>query len=373
MEKRDYEKKRKIVVLTITEYCNLSCVYCFEKAKTKKAMNIEVAKSTIEYEFKNSDDFDEIEFDLFGGEPTLYFSLIKEIVAWTFVQEFQKPYLFFLETNGTLVHGEFQDWLLNNLEYVYAGLSLDGTPETHNKNRCNSYDSIDVDFFVKNYPVQSVRMTINNETISNLSNDIIYLHELGFSEIVAVFAYGIDWGSYKINNYLPAELEVLCNYYLAHPDIKECSIFDMNLPDIIDKQRKKKKWCGTGTTLVSYGVDGTKYPCHTFQPNTSSEIIVIKYGEIDFNLIKDYSDPECENCLIEPICANCYGMNFVNNGNIFTRNKQLCKIVKIRAVATSFLKAQQIERNIKQYKPNEMFQTIEAIKKIQSNLLKECS
>lgn len=30
--------KRKIVILTLTENCNLDCIYCFEKAKTKKLM-----------------------------------------------------------------------------------------------------------------------------------------------------------------------------------------------------------------------------------------------------------------------------------------------------------------------------------------------
>lgn len=371
MEKKDIEKKRKIVVLTITEDCNLDCVYCFEKAKTKKVMDIQVAKVAIEYEFKNSDDFDEIEFDLFGGEPTLYINLIKEIVEWTYAQEFQKSYLFHLETNGTLVHGEFQEWLLRNKEYVYAGLSLDGTPETHNNNRSNSYNLIDIDFFVKNYPEQSVRMTVNRSTISNLSKDIIHLHNLGFPEVVATFAYGINWEINEIKNILELELRKLCNFYLENPEIKECSIFDMNLPDILHKERKIKKWCGTGTTMVSYGIDGTKYPCHTFQPNTTSETKAIKFGEIDFNLIKDFSDPECSNCILEPTCPNCYGMNFVNGGDILTRNKQLCEIVKIRAIAISYLKAHKIEKNLEQFKPNEMFQTIEAIKEIQSKFLSE--
>jgi hypothetical protein len=33
------ERKRKFVVLTVTERCNLDCVYCFEKAKTSAVMD----------------------------------------------------------------------------------------------------------------------------------------------------------------------------------------------------------------------------------------------------------------------------------------------------------------------------------------------
>jgi radical SAM protein with 4Fe4S-binding SPASM domain len=354
--------------MTLTESCNLKCVYCFEKAKTKQFMDIQVAKNAIEYEFNNSDEFDEIEFDLFGGEPTLCKDTIKELVEWTYNQEFGKPFLFFIETNGTLVHGEFQEWLLKNKEYVYAGLSLDGTPETHNKNRSNSYEKIDIDFFLENYPEQSVRMTINRDTVCNLSKDIIHLHNLGFGEIVATFAHGINWELDGIEDCLVAELDKLSDYYLANPSIKECSIFDINLPNIL-REGKIEKWCGTGTSMVSYGIDGSKYPCHTFQSNTTVESEAIQLGEIDFEKIEDYSDPECSNCILESICPNCYGMNYVETGNILTRDKQLCEIFKIRAIAATYLKARQIEQNQTHMKPNELFNTIKAIKKIQGEFL----
>jgi len=209
MSTKDKEPKRKIVMLTLTENCNLSCVYCFEKEKTKMVMDIQVAKNALTFEFNNSDDFDEIEIDLFGGEPTLCMDLIIDLVEWTYIQGFSKPYIFFLETNGTLVHGEFQKWLLKNKEYVWAGISLDGLPETHNRNRSNSYKSIDIDFFVKTYPGQSVRMTINNDTISTLSKDVVHLHSLGFEGVIATFAYGIEWDINKIKLHLPDELKNL--------------------------------------------------------------------------------------------------------------------------------------------------------------------
>jgi len=366
MNKNEAKPRRKVVMLTLTENCNLSCVYCFEKAKTKKVMDIQIAKDAIKFEFQNSEGFDEIEIDLFGGEPTLCIDVIKELVEWTYNQSFSKPYIFFLETNGTLVHGEFQKWLQSNKEYVRAGISLDGTPETHNKNRSNSYKDIDIDFFRKTYPNQSVRMTINSKTINNLSNDIIHLHDLGFEEVIATFAFGIDWDLNNVKHFLIIELEKLCDFYLEHPELKECSIFDMDLSKVLQKDKSIEKWCGTGTSMISYAIDGSKYPCQVFQPNTLPEFQAKNLCEIDIRQITDFCDPECSTCKIESICPTCYGMNYIQTGNFLTKDKQLCEIVKIRAMATSYLRAKQIEIGIKKFSPNVMFQTIEAIKMIQN-------
>lgn len=356
---------RRIVILTVTESCNLNCVYCYEKSKTKREMSIEKAKEIISYEFENSPTFDEIEIDLFGGEPTLRKKFIKEIVEWVKTSKFKKPFIFYIDTNGTLIKGEFKEWLLKNKEYVWVGLSLDGTPESHNKNRSNSYSSIDIPFFIENYPGQSVRMTINNSTVKNLSKDIIHLHTLGFSEVTATFANGINWDFELIKEDLISEIKKLIDFYTENPKLKPCSIFDMKLPEILNQNVPISKWCGCGTNMVSYTTDGISYPCHTFQPNTSgcNELV-----NIDFDSINDFNDIECRSCLIERICSNCYGLNLNERNNILSRDKRMCGIHKVRALATSMLLSEQIESGIKDFDPNELYQIIEAIELIQSEL-----
>jgi uncharacterized protein len=371
MTKSRSEQRRKIVVLTLTENCNLDCVYCFEKAKTKKAMSIQTAKGVLQHEFANSDQFDEIEFDLFGGEPTLCIPLITELVEWSATRMWQKPYLFFLETNGTLIHGDFQCWLLSQKEHVNVGLSLDGTPETHNQNRSNSYDRVDIEFFLRNYPEQPVRMTINSGTIGNLSKDVVHLHKLGFASVEAAFACGIKWEGEKIENVLREELHKLCTYYLDHPEIAECSLFDMHLPNILQEEGSVERWCGTGTSMISYGVDGMRYPCHTFQPNTNHRYKPVALGDIDFEKIENFDDSECSQCAVEALCPNCYGMNYATNGDILKRDKGLCEVVKVRTLAVSYLRAKQIERNPTKLSPSETYQTILAIKAIHAKLSKD--
>lgn len=328
-------------------------------------MSLEKAKDIITFEFENSTTFDEIEFDLFGGEPTLRKNFIIEIVEWTKNMDFNKPFIFYIDTNGTLINGDFKNWLIQNKEFVWVGLSLDGSPETHNINRSNSYYDIDISFFISNYPGQSVRMTINDLTINNLSKDIIHLHNLGFSEITATFANGINWVYDKIKDNLISELKTLIIFYMENPKLKVCSIFDMQLPEILKGNEPVSKWCGCGTNMISYTADGLSYPCHTFQPNTTgcNQAIII-----DFNSINNFRDEECKNCIIERICSNCYGINLNERKNILSKDKRMCEIHKTRALATSMLLCKQIENETKQFEPNELYQIIEAIEFIQSEL-----
>ena len=363
-ETKESSKRRRLVSLTITEACNLSCSYCYEHSKTAAVMDIQVAKDILKHEFENSDGFDEIEIDLFGGEPTLYPDFIKELVNWTRHQTFTKPFIFFLQTNGTLVHEDLQKWLLDNKSHVNVGLSLDGTPATHDRNRNNSYDLIDIDFFVRNYPAQGVRMTISADSIGSLAEDVIYLYGLGFSRIDSFFAYGIDWKKDSLEDVLSEQLLILAQYYLDNPDVRECSIFDMPIHMLNSSSPFLLKWCGTGVEMVSIGVDGKKYPCHAFQPNTNSS--PIELGGIKFNDIKDFSDPECHSCMVETLCPNCYGINHLASGDMLKRDKQICSITKIRVQAVAWLRAHQIGKGIYKDSPGNMYNAIEVIKKLQN-------
>jgi uncharacterized protein len=329
-------------------------------------MDLATAQDVIAYEFTNSSYFDELQFDLFGGEPALRKDFVVEVVEWTISQKFEKPFIFFLQTNGTLIHGDFKNWLRSRKEYICAGLSLDGRPETHNRNRSNSYDRIDIDFFRETFPAQGVRMTVPSDSIPELAADVIYLHDLGFRRIEASLAAGYNFNHSDLAKSLQRELRKLCDYYISHPDLPVCSLLDMHLPILLSEKEPRRKWCGTGTDMVSIDVDGNRYPCHTFQPNTNRE--QVNAFNLDFDRIDDFRDPECTDCLFESLCPTCYGMNYIINGNILARDKQHCQLTKSRAVAVSYLRAQQIASRQLDLTPSNLFQNIEAIQKIQSTL-----
>lgn len=358
--------KRKTLTLVVTQSCNLDCSYCYQSHKSKNYMPMNIAKSAIDTHMKNSDDYDEIEIDLFGGEPFLRPEFIQELCEWTWNQNYDKPMLFFVDTNGTRVHGEIQNWLRKYSNHIYLGLSLDGTPNTHNKNRSNSYDNIDIDFFLQNYPHQPVRMTIAPAAMSNLSTDIIYLHELGF-EVIASLAQGINWNIEQNKKQFAVELSKLCEFYLNNPSISPCSLFDLYLPLVIYKTGQTKN-CGCGTNMVTIDIDGKEYPCQLFLPSAMPADKI--WNKIDFSDNQLFSDKECNICLIKNICPTCYGINLVKQNHDSKRDKNLCELYKILALANSYLKGSMIEKDILKFDNlKEQYDIIKAIKQIQKNII----
>jgi uncharacterized protein len=354
----------KTVMLLLTEACNLNCVYCYQGNKTNRAIEVETAKRLITNHVENAENYTEIHIDLMGGEIFLEFELVKGICEWAWNQSFPKPVLFSGTTNGTLVHGEIQDWMAKNKNRFSVGLSIDGDREMHNRNRSNSYDQIDFDFFLKNWPVQGVKMTLSPESLPSLSRGVIELSEKGF-EVHANFAVLSDWSNPENTKILERELKNLADYYLEHPDIKVTNMLNMPLHIIAEPKNTPVKWCGTGTHMVALDFNGNEYPCHFFMPNTMPD--QKRWRTVNFNDSTVLQDQACYSCQISPVCPTCYGANLIQNGDPAIRDKYLCKLTKIRALAVSYLIGKKLANGImKINNPQILNDTLLAIRFLQN-------
>ena len=72
--------KKYTLMLTVTEKCNLNCVYCYEGVKSEKIMPFEVAKKAVTDTFNLLDESDTLIITFHGGEPLTAFGLIKKFV-----------------------------------------------------------------------------------------------------------------------------------------------------------------------------------------------------------------------------------------------------------------------------------------------------
>lgn len=114
-----------------------------------------------------------------GGEPFIAFDLIKGCVAYIATTYPDTEICYTIVTNGTLVHGELQDWIVAHEDKVQVILSLDGLGEEHNLNRCQSLKNIDLDFFRQlRKPIVNTVFTL--ETSCKMADTTIQLHQLGF-------------------------------------------------------------------------------------------------------------------------------------------------------------------------------------------------
>lgn len=332
-------KRRKTIVLQFTENCNLHCVYCYQHAKKKSIIDESLLKQIILDSFAEKNDFDELEFDFIGGEPLLCMPLIRRVCEWTWSKEREKRYIFFATTNGTVLTEENKDWFTENKDRFWLGLSLDGTREMHNTNRCNSFDRIDCDFFLRNWPEQQIKMTVSPKTLNGFAEGVISLHEAGF-RLSANLAFGVDWSDEKNEVILSEELRKLADYYLEHENVEPIMLMNMGLFRLISSA--PERYCGAGTGMTAYDVKGRRHPCQMFYSTTGESI---KGWEIiDFDeLYKEYYN----NCSLKPlfnICPICLGMSYSYSGTQFKCDPALCKLMQVFFKANAYFQSQLILR-----------------------------
>lgn len=328
---------RKTLMLLVTYKCNLRCSYCYEpKVKTSRITEAQ-AKRILSKEIQaiyNS--CDELEIHFMGGEPLLEFPLLKNLSEWLWSSPFpMPPFRLFAPTNGTLLNEEMKEWLSLHRDKFFLGLSFDGDMNMQNANRSSSFDSVDLDYFSNTWPEQSVKMTISPQTVGCFCDGVIYLHRKGFKHIRADLAMGksVEWGSKELYLY-KQELERLSDFYLSNPETEPCSLLAMNILDAGKHWKEPMKGCDCGENLTCIDLTGRHYACHLFSPIT---IPVAKADEstnnINFHNHNLFVSERCRHCFLEVVCDQCYGMNYICNGDVAMPSPSHCSANKIRFVA----------------------------------------
>ena len=330
------QSNRFHLLFILTRKCNLNCSYCFENNRQGVDINEEFIKKTIG-EYLNNPVIGECEITFFGGEPLLCSDIIKNVCEWTWSKKWSNNYVFFANTNGTVLTENMKEWFKLHHSKIWLGLSLDGTESTQNKNRSNSFRKIDISFFLKTWPEQSIKMTIDPRQTLTFADDIIFIHRFGFKINGTDFAEGfpIDWKSLKKD--VIREMDKLLNYYLPI-DIAPAPIMGMRIDECAAENiTEPRRWCGAGTKMVAYDTDGKSYPCTYFSPITFPKEKFNEINAMNFSKIQLLNDGECQNCYIKPLCLTCYGANYAINGSPSKRDKSRCTFTKIRALYSSKL------------------------------------
>ena len=372
-----YEKKTPKWIsptVCVTHACQLNCIYCYEAMKdTHSRLEYDKAIEIIDNIFSTAEeDVDGIEVCFIGGEPLLEFDLIKKIVEHYNNPENKqkKQFVFSATTNGALLNTEMKEWFQANKDKIILCLSLDGAKETHDHNRSNSFDKIDFDFFVKNYPNQGVKMTLSEFSLPRLYENVVFIHSLGFNKITGANLYegNFDFSDEKYLKILVPQLQKLVDFY-SKPENAHLfnQMFDKRLELTQSKLRRKRKNCGIGGNSTRfYDVDGRSYPCVTCTPMTMSieQLDIIEHT--DFENEDIFIDRSCnESCYIYPICSNCAGSNFKHRNSFCQRDYTKCNIKKLEVLFCAELMARKIIQNPKVCEDNTvLYYTIAAIKEI---------
>ena len=139
------------------------------------------------------------------------------------------------------------------------------------------------------------------------------------------------------------QLRQLVEFYLENPQYAPVRLVDFGIRKIgmnaihPELKRDGRKWCGTGDQMICYAVNGQTYPCQLFAPSSGSEDVNEVARKWDFTNQENFIDSQCAACCLDGGCPTCYGTNYHETGNLFTRPKDMCDFLKCEAVATSYL------------------------------------
>ena len=315
-------------MLMLTHACNLNCVYCYEKHKSSREMSFDTARkcleSEIEFVAKSKKKFDSLSVEFMGGEPFLRFDLIRQIVEWLASQDVPFQWLASSSTNGTLFTPEIMAWMVANKERFIPCLSFDGTPDMQGNNRTNQDFTSILPFLIEHWPHQEIHMTVSHQTLSNLADGIFWLQDKGAKVSVAL-AQGEAWEE-PDSMILSQQIRKLGRHYLTHDDQRPVSFICRPLFEISGKTTRQHKFCGAGTHMVAYDVDGRKYPCHMFTP-----LVRGCDDWADKPLVRGngwrFSDRKCDDCILKNWCSTCCGFNLLKRDGLNMRDHGACEMV----------------------------------------------
>ncbi len=361
-------KRRKTVVkalcLHIAHDCNLGCRYCFaeegEYHGDRSLMSLEVGKQALDFLVANSGNRRNLEVDFFGGEPTMNFEVVKELVRYgrSLEEPHHKNFRFTLTTNGILLNDEIMEFA--NKEMANVVLSIDGRKSVNDymrpaRNGKSTYDIIVPKFQkfaeLRNQTNYYVRGTFTHHNL-DFSEDVLHLADLGFKQISVEPVVAPPEEPYAIQE---ADLPQLMDEYdkLAKEMVKrekEGNGFNF-FHFMIDLTQgpcvaKRLSGCGSGTEYLAVTPWGDLYPCHQFVGQEQFKLGNVYDGiqaeEIrdEFKLCNVYAKEKCRNCFARFYCSGGCAANSYNfHGSILDAYDIGCELQKKRIECAIMIKA----------------------------------
>lgn len=362
--------------INTTEDCNLRCKYCYETNKRPVSITFDKCRKFIDLVLSEPnvchisdpviENFSKGRvFDFIGGDSLIDPGLLDRILCyinykWALLDQslFPLGWRASISSNGTLFEREdvraFCEKWRNNLS---LGISIDGCPEIHDKNRVfpNGKGSMEAilkwwPWYQKTFPDDCTRTkaTCARETIPYLFESLKFLHEeLGLTHIHQNFIMEDTGCTEEDYKELDRQLEKCCGYCLDHRteifwSMLSKSFVPEEVPDRADFFTKGH--CGSGA-MPCLSIDGKIYPCFRWLPHTQNgQIGIMATGDVDqgfthienFQTVTDSAiranctkDPKCWDCEYEPCCHYCIGGCYAEYGD-FIRTTHICEITKLQ-------------------------------------------
>ena len=335
--------------INLTRACNLNCSFCFTNGCTNGSIPLDMAFRAIDFLFNNAIKTNEktVEIDFWGGEPLLEWKILQEMTIYA---KKKKPNWMNLiiggTTNGTLLTPDKFNFL--DEHKIYFLLSIDGTKETHDQFR-KFRDGRGSHFIVmanakkalQKWPFLKARLSPTSENISHFYENIKYLIDFGFDNLMFSPVYEGNWTTERWQIWEDQCKLVVDLMVEKKKEGREIQIDHFISYCGIDASR----WpCGAGRFYVGIDIDGAIYPCHRLnkfddlRPWQEKETCI---GHIDHGITRpefrelfyDTEHKECGDCerLKDTPChGGCWAVKHDLANGVHNKLDSLCNYIHMQ-------------------------------------------
>lgn len=322
--------------LTLTKECNCRCVYCFvDKDSCMAPLTFDECISFID-KIVSSNHKKEYNVRFFGGEPTMEFPLIEQIVICLENKYIDTKFSFLLNTNAQYVTDKMREFLkAHNFKTV---ISLDSNKEKNDVERIslinNSYYDAaleQIKNFVQDEMNFVVGAVVTNNNVRELPKFLNTMSDLGVKSVGINHAKMVDDEVANLDEAFADEIIAAYKFGVEHNMYVSGYWF---LPFNRLLQGSQIGFCGGLGHEFDLRPDRKVYTC------VASPVSIGSISDDFFTLIKnrEYQNiakrvapriEACKNCELEGLCSgDCAWDAYYENRSIYSVNSKACKFQK---------------------------------------------
>lgn len=324
---------RKLLILSITNKCNMNCTYCIyhnkfnQEENINHSMSFDTAKKAIDQLLVLSDDTDTVHIGFYGGESLIEIDFIQKCVNYSLAHSKGIPITYGLTTNGLLLKDEGIRRFFEEYDFSIV-VSLDGPREINDRYRVDKQNHGVYDRVIKNltdWYVESPGYVKDKVSINAV--EALPIPTKALDDFFSVFPIRYQFGEMLETEYFRQHV---CNASNAYRDkvieSKDQEFSEKYQEDLITSFKNyvangKGELTGSiipgGPCMPVYlrwyvNSKGDYYPCERIEESEKFKIGNVETG-VDYDrIVKLYDNyiavasKKCKGCWAMRLCGRCF-------------------------------------------------------------------